>query len=96
MQKNHLHEIRFSGDRDGAKALAENSEIAEILQSCADGKHALGSARRDLLANAVRVDRHILPDLDQVVSDLKTRAGSSDLGDAYGLGLTPCATRLPA
>lgn len=75
MQQNHLHEIRFSGDRDGAKALSENAEIAEILQSCADGKHARGSARRDLLANAVRVDRHILPDLDQVVGELKARAG---------------------
>lgn len=83
MQPNHLVQIRFPGDREGEKALFDNEEMAQIVNSCAGSKHARGSARKDLLAGAVRVGSQLLPDLDNAVNQVKDRAGIVETLECY-------------
>jgi hypothetical protein len=71
--------VRFKGDSESASAILDDAALAPLLLRARE--HApRGSARKDLLANAVRVDNEMLPDLAQATDKLRQRA---DLNNGF-------------
>lgn len=68
-----LCHARFSGDLQALEEIRNDAELDALLRQ--NTQRGGGSRiRHDLLASAVRVDRHILPDLDQIMDDLVEHA----------------------
>lgn len=68
-----INMVRFCGDATAAKFLLEDPECCKLIGAV--GPPPVIQARRNLLANAVRIDEEVLPGLGRILADVEGQAG---------------------
>jgi hypothetical protein len=77
-----LMSVRYAGDLKDAAEIGADEHYQGIFKDYRDD-YALGSVRKNFLADAVRIDRHVLPDLDEAIDALTERLGMSGRVECY-------------
>ncbi len=77
-----LMSVRYSGDLQDADSITSDEQFQEIFKDHSDD-WAAGSVRKNFLADAVRIDRNVLPELDNAIDAITNRLGLAEKCECY-------------
>lgn len=78
MSLSALHQVRYAGERRDADELLADRAL-QALASDLGQSGWLGSVRKSFLIDAVRIDRAVLPDLDEAIDATSARLGVAEI-----------------
>ncbi|MCA9270280.1 MAG: M48 family metalloprotease, partial [Planctomycetales bacterium] len=82
MTLDSLAAVRFEGDLRDAEEISRDELLQAVFRDHQDD-WAIGSVRQSFLADAVRIHRRLLPDLDRAVDELAQRLGLDGAMECY-------------
>lgn len=82
MSFEHLLSVRYAGDVNDAEEINGDEHFQEVFKDHRND-WSIGSVRKNFLADAVRIDRNVLPELDEAIDALTDRLGLTGKVECY-------------